>query len=139
MVTGCLKDAESTPRLLVFQVLTDAGDLTGAFKAAETLVAVTPVPRGKPTAGVGDGEPEDGLDLAAARLISSREDCSDRSLELFAAIASRFDRKNNNLPPEWFMDATTAIPEGVTTDSSIHRALQAPCACVLIPVHRKSD
>ncbi|CAN0136313.1 unnamed protein product [Ectocarpus sp. 6 AP-2014] len=72
------------------KVLTDAGDLTGAYTAAKALVALTPAPSGKPTAGVGDGEPEDGLDLAAARLISSREDCSDRSLDLFAAIASRF-------------------------------------------------
>ncbi|CAM9125922.1 unnamed protein product [Ectocarpus sp. 8 AP-2014] len=72
------------------KVLTDAGDLTGAYTAAKALVALTPAPSGKPTAGVGDGEPEDRLDLAAARLISSREDCSDRSLDLFAAIASRF-------------------------------------------------
>ncbi|CAM9143834.1 unnamed protein product [Ectocarpus fasciculatus] len=72
------------------KVLTEAGDLTGAYTAAEALVAVTPAPSGRLTAGVGDGEPGDGLDLAAARLISSREDCSDQSLDLFAAIASRF-------------------------------------------------
>ncbi|CAM9131369.1 unnamed protein product, partial [Laminaria digitata] len=67
------------------KVLCDAGDLTGACDAAEALVDAIPTSEGSSiSAGVD-------LDLATARMISGRDDCSDRSLGLFAKIADRFE------------------------------------------------
>ncbi|CAM9148330.1 unnamed protein product, partial [Hapterophycus canaliculatus] len=77
------------------KVLSDAGDLNGAYESAKALVAAMPA---APSAafgkirgdyGRGDGTRDSHLDLATARMVSSSEDCSDRSLELFASIASR--------------------------------------------------
>lgn len=67
-------------------MLCDAGDLTGACDAAEALVDAIPTSEGSSiSAGVD-------LDLATARMISGRDDCSDRSLGLFARIADRLDK-----------------------------------------------
>lgn len=83
------------------QVLTDAGDRTGAYEAAKALVEAA-TPSNSPLArvaassadgtGVG-GEADPNLDLVSARMICSQEDCSGRSLDLFASIASRSKTK----------------------------------------------
>lgn len=72
------------------QVLADAGDLAGAFQAAECLVAATPTDgvRAIETAGRYPGE-YDHLDLATARMVCSLDDGSDRSLSLFVSIVER--------------------------------------------------
>ena len=85
------------PPWACLQVLADAGDLDGAFEAAGALVTATPssspTPRvgGRNPAGTGIGGDSSGriLDLPAARMLCSLEDCSDRSLDLFEAIAAR--------------------------------------------------
>lgn len=64
-------------------MLCDAGDLTGSYEAAEALIGAVPTSEGSDVSGGVD------LDLATARMISGREDCSDRSLGLFAKIADR--------------------------------------------------
>lgn len=65
------------------QVLCDAGDLTGSYEAAEALVGAMPTSEGSSVSGGVH------LDLVTARMISGREDCSDRSLGLFVKIADR--------------------------------------------------
>ena len=67
-------------------MLCDAGDLVGAYDAAEALVRAMPISEGPRVSGGMD------LDLATARMISGREDCSDRSRGLFAKIADRSDK-----------------------------------------------
>ena len=70
-------------------MLCDAGDLTGAYDAAEALVDAVPIrdamrtSEGSRVSGGAD------LDMVTARMISGREDCSERSLGLFAKIADR--------------------------------------------------
>lgn len=78
-------------------MLTDAGDLNEAYESAKALVAATPAAASvafrdtRDGRGKEDGAHDDNLDLATARMISSSEDCSDRSLELFGSIAERFE------------------------------------------------
>lgn len=64
----------STPQ----QVLSDAGDLTGAYVTAEALVDSASL------------SGTDNLELVTARMIASHEEFSDRSLGLFSKIAARY-------------------------------------------------
>lgn len=59
------------------QVLSDAGDLTGAYATAEALVDSA------------SRSGTDDLELVTARMIASREEFSDRSLGLFSKIVKR--------------------------------------------------
>lgn len=94
------------PPLGCFQVLADAGDLDGAFETAGALVAATSSPPNTPSRRVGGRNPSGTagrggiadaggaaesiiLDLAAAKMLCSLEDCSDRSLDLLESIAGR--------------------------------------------------
>ena len=64
----------------MIQVLCDAGDFPGALEVAEALVESSSPPVAETSGAVE-------LKLAAARMVSHRDECSDRSLGLFSMIA----------------------------------------------------
>eukprot|EP00903_Cladosiphon_okamuranus_P017696 g16295.t1 len=73
------------------KVLADAGDLAGAFEAAESLVAATPTDGVRGSIGtVRSSDEYDTLDLATARMMCSLDGGSYRSLGLLASIVERF-------------------------------------------------